>query len=62
MGAKGIMVGDGVMSSHGMRGPRGGACGGATVPVAKVKVQLGRKFVASALAGGGGSLRLRLCL
>jgi hypothetical protein len=37
-------------------------CGGATVPVAKVKVQLGRKFVASALAAGGGSLRLRLCL
>ena len=23
------------MSSHGMLGPRGGACGGATVPVAK---------------------------
>jgi hypothetical protein len=61
MGVKGIMVGDGVMSLHGMLGPRGGACGGATVPVAKVKVQLGRKFVASALAEGKGSLRLRLC-
>jgi len=51
-----------IMSSYGMLGPRGGACGGATVPVAKVKVQLGRKFVVSAWARGGGSLRLRLCL
>jgi len=37
-------------------------CGDVSRPVAKVKVQLGRKFVASAWARGGGSLRLRLCL
>jgi len=49
------------MSSHGMLGPREGACGGATVPVAKEVWQSDVPAAKVKVSGLGGSVLLVPC-